>query len=237
MRSRRARLFILFACACAASTAAAQPRGAADDPEEIACKLHFEPEAIVVSALPIQAGVDLSLDVRTLTALEGKAANQRVLGRTVARLRNTSTFQTREQKLPSGRTCMKPAVAVTMAYEPTVVYVGREYPAGSCEFKKILEHEQRHVTVHRQHLLELAPLVQQDLRDFFTGANLVFDLPSYSRRFFQTSIQDVIRARVNKMSGEARARQLEVDSTEEVSRLSDLRGICAQDPPSAAAGG
>ncbi len=210
------------------SSAAAQSGNASADPEEVACKEHFDPEAIVVSHLPIQAGVDLSLDIRTLTALEGKAANQRVLGRTVARLRNTSTFQTREQKLPSGRTCMKPAVAVTMAYEPTTVFVAREYPSGSCEFKKIFEHELRHVAVHRQHLLELAPLVQQDLRDFFTGSNLVFDLPSYSRRFFQTSIQDVIRARVNKMSGEARARQLEVDSTEEVARLSDLRRLCEQ---------
>jgi hypothetical protein len=228
---------MLLAGACAVSSAAAQSGNTSADPEEIACKTQFDPEAIVVSHLPIQAGVDLSLDIRTLTALEGKAANQRVLGRTVARLRNTSTFQTREQKLPSGRTCMKPAVAVTMAYEPTMVYVAREYPSGSCEFQKILEHEQRHVAVHRQHLLELAPLVQQDLRDFFTGSNLVFDLPSYSRRFFQTSIQDVIRARVNKMSGEARARQLEVDSTEEVSRLSDLRRICAQDASPAAPGG
>jgi hypothetical protein len=84
------------------------------------------------------------------------------------------------------------------------------------------------VAEYRRHLAELAPLLQQDLREFFSTTALVFDLPSYSRRIFQTGIQDVIRSRVNGMSAEARARQLEVDSTEEVARLSDLQRLCEQ---------
>ncbi|MEI6304123.1 MAG: hypothetical protein WCR74_22025 [Betaproteobacteria bacterium] len=228
LRRSRALMLAMATAFAAASAAATQPAQTQQDPEQIACRQHFDASAIRVLTQPLRETLDLSLDTATLTALEGKAASQRVLGRTTASLRNSSSLRTIEKKLPSGRSCLLPEVTVAIAYEPTVVFVGKEYPAGSCEFGKILEHEQRHVAEHRRHLAALALLLQQDLREFFTTTALVFDLPSYSRRIFQTGIQDVIRSRFNAMSADARARQLEIDSTEEIARLSDLRRLCGQ---------
>jgi hypothetical protein len=205
----------------------AQAQPAPEDPEQFACRQQFDPALISVTALPMQVAVNTSLDTRALTAIEGKGANERVLGRTAARLRNTSRFQTREQKLPSGRTCIRPAAAVSIAYEPTVVYISSEYPAGSCEYHRILAHEQRHVSLYAAHLVELAPLVQQDLRDFFAAANPVSTVPGQTRLALQAGLQEVVRSRITRMAHAARERQLEVDSSEEVRRLSDLGKSCA----------
>jgi hypothetical protein len=73
------------------------------------------------------------------------------------------------------------------------------------------------------------------LRDFFAGTNLMYDNTTQAREFVQASAQDTIRSRIALMAEEARARQNEVDSTEEISRLSRLRQLCANEaaaPPS-----
>ena len=230
----RTRLILtaLFTLALALAPALAQ--SAAEDTEQTACRRLFDPELIKVTALPVQPSVDVSLDTRALTTLEGKPTGQRVLGRTTARLRNSSAYKTRIQKLPGGRICARPGVTVTLSYEPTIIFVGSEYPAGSCEYRKIIDHEQRHVAMHILHLEELTPLLQADLREFYAHATLVFDLPASALQYFQTGTQSVIRARIKQMSGDARARQEGVDSSEEIGKMSTLRKLCATEsaPPS-----
>ncbi len=202
-------------------------QGDADDEEQSACRQQFDPATVSVTALPIQPSMDLSLDTRALTLIEGKSANQRVLGRTTARLRNTTRFQTRAHKLPSGRACLKPTLAVTVTFEPMVIFVGSEYAHGSCEYLKILAHEQSHVDVYAAHLSELVAPLQQDLRDYFAAANLVTAVPAEKRRMLQAGIQDTIRARLRQMAEGLHARQRAVDSAEELKRLSDLHKSCA----------
>ena len=210
-------------------------QGAEADPEQIACRQRFDPVAVTVEPLVIRPGIDVSVDTRTLTTLEGKTGNQRVLGRTVTRLRNATTFRMRQEKLPSGRICLTPAVEVKLSYEPTTIYIGSEYPPGTCAYAKIMEHEQRHLAMYQFHLSELAPLLQQDLRVAFSAMNFVFLAQPNQALPFPGNVQGMIRSRIAAMADEARARQLAVDSAEELGRLSDLRKLCATAPrPSAA---
>ena len=158
--------------------------------ELAACRQKYSAVHITASPDTISTTLDNSLDARTLTALEKKAANQRVLGRTVARLRNTIKFQMQHTRLPSGRVRTRPFMAVRLSYDPVTIFVASEYLPGTCEYRKILEHEHRHVAIHQLHLGTLAPLVQSDLRNFFAGANLVHGNILQAREFVQASAQD-----------------------------------------------
>lgn len=197
--------------------------------ELAACRQKYVAAGITAAPITISTTLDNSLDARTLTALEKKAANQRVLGRTVARLRNTMKLQLQHTRLPSGRVCTRPAMAVEISYDPVTIFVASEYLPGSCEHRKILEHEHRHVAIHQLHLARLAPLVQADLRDFFATTTLLHDNAERAQLFVQKSAQDTIRSRIALMAEEVRARQLEVDSSEEISRLSRLRMLCTNE--------
>lgn len=220
-------LVLAVSLVAAATPATAQDIGTAA--ESAACREKYAANGITAAPNTISTTLDNSLDTRTLTTLEKKAANQRVLGRTVAHLRNTIKFQMQHTRLPSGRVCTRPFMAVELSYDPVTIFVANEYPPGSCEHRKILEHEHRHVSVHQLHLAALAPLVQADLRDFFATTNLLHDNTIQAREFVQKSAQDTIRSRIALMAEEARAHQNEVDSTEEISRLSRLRQLCADE--------
>lgn len=200
------------------------------------CVQKFSAAGITVAPVEINATFDNSLDTLALTSLEKKAANQRVLGRTVARLRDSIKFQLQHSRLPSGRICTRPFMAVQISYEPVTIFVASEYPPGSCEHRKILEHEQRHVAVHSLHLAELAPLLEADLRGFFAAVNPLHGSAEQAQQFVRQSTRDAIRARVALMAEGARARQIEVDTTEEISRLSKLRNLCANEGTQTPAG-
>ena len=220
---------LFLAATLLASASPASSQDIVMEAEFAACRQKYSAAGITAAPNTIRTTLDNSLDARTLTALEKKAADQRVLGRTVARLRNTTRFQMQHTRFPSGRICTRPSMTVELSYDPVTIFVASEYLPGSCEYRKILEHEHRHVAVHQLHLAALAPLVQADLRDFFAGTNLMHDNTTQAREFVQKSAQDTIRTRIALMAEEARARQLEVDSTEEISRLSRLRRLCANE--------
>jgi hypothetical protein len=57
--------------------------------------------------------------------------------------------------------CASPQLTLTVGFRPMTVYVGKEFPAGSCAYNEIHQHELRHVKTYQSHLAK----IKQDLGD------------------------------------------------------------------------
>ena len=56
----------------------------------------------------------------------------------------------------SGRwECASPQITLSFGFTPMTVYVAKEFPAGSCAYKEIYEHEMRHVKTYQSHLSDI----------------------------------------------------------------------------------
>ncbi|MGB0128105.1 MAG: hypothetical protein WBP72_10730 [Rhodocyclaceae bacterium] len=72
----------------------------------------------------------------------------------------------------SGRyECLSPQLTLSYGFSPMTVYVAREFPAGTCAYKQIYEHELRHVRTYLAHLVAIEPEIAAVLNQrFATGA-------------------------------------------------------------------
>ena len=66
--------------------------------------------------------------------------------------------------------CASPQIKVSFGFSPTVVYVAKEFPAGSCAYREIFQHELRHVQAYQAHAAMIEKEVSDTLnRRFATG--------------------------------------------------------------------
>jgi hypothetical protein len=65
-----------------------------------------------------------------------------------------------------------PKVKVDLTYAPVRIYVGSEFPSGSCGYKEILAHEMRHMQTYMDHLQKVEVLVRDALNKRFEGKPL-----------------------------------------------------------------
>jgi hypothetical protein len=67
--------------------------------------------------------------------------------------------------------CASPQLTVTFGFSPMAVYVAKEFPAGSCAYNEIYQHELRHVKTYQAHLAGIEKEISDTLnRRFATGA-------------------------------------------------------------------
>ncbi|NTV09227.1 MAG: hypothetical protein HGA47_00425 [Zoogloea sp.] len=164
--------------------------------------------------------VDSRFSYRALGSMGlAAAAGQQVLGLT--KLDSKALFSIDAPGLSdpaSGYECIAPHVRVTLVYSPMKVFVGREFPPGTCAYQAILEHEMRHVRTNQEHLVEVEKTVNQALARRFTGQ------PFYARRGeAQGAIEDEMKnqwlpwlqAELKKVE----AKQALIDTPEEYRRL------------------
>lgn len=84
-----------------------------------------------------------------------------VRGLTAASFRSGFSVSVAYAKLPGGAVCVRPvALRVTVGYDPTTVYLQRDYPAGSCQYQRILEHEEGHVRINREVFAQFLPMIR-----------------------------------------------------------------------------
>jgi hypothetical protein len=95
--------------------------------------------------------------------------NSQVRGLTLLKL--DTNLQADIEIIQSGNNfCGYPkSVILQEGYSPLKVYVENIYPQYSCPFKAILEHEERHVRIDAQTLLDNQPLLIQDLTQSVSG--------------------------------------------------------------------
>jgi hypothetical protein len=122
------------------------------------------------------------------------------------------------QDPPSGYECVAPQITVRLFYDPVVIYVGREFPAGSCSYAQILAHELRHMKVYLDHLPVVEKAVRAALANRFEGRPL-YAPSGTARSALEHEINSgwlpYIRAEMAKVE----LQQAQIDSAQEYARL------------------
>ncbi|MDZ4314951.1 MAG: hypothetical protein U0989_09325 [Azonexus sp.] len=110
---------------------------------------------------------------RSLTHIGGEKVKP---GHQVLGLTRASAIAQFSLNMPSYRDaaeryeCASPQISLNFGFKEMTVYVGKEFPVGSCAYKEIFEHEMRHVKAYQEHIAKVEKVVLEDLnRRFVTG--------------------------------------------------------------------
>lgn len=161
-------LLLLLALLFAAQAAHAAPARTAF---QVRCEDTITKTLSVFSAKQNGYTINTQLSYKMLTAMKGVARrNEFVLGLT----RTESVVQVGAegamlQDPASGYECIAPQLKVQLTYAPVKIYVGSEFPAGSCGYKEILAHEMRHMQAYMDHLPKVEKTVAAALAKRFGG--------------------------------------------------------------------
>lgn len=217
---RPLRFLLALACLLAAATAHAERT-----PFQIRCEDSLSKTVTVLSAQQSGYTVDTHLSYMALTSMHGLAAGAvKVAGLTQTDSRVKMGYTgTLLQDSDSGYECIAPRIEVKLYYVPVVIYVAREFPAGSCAYKEILKHELRHMNAYMEHLPKVEKTVREALAKRFQ------DKPLYAPSGTAMSAlthevdngwMDFIKAEMRKVD----AVQANIDSPEEYAHLSETCG-------------
>ncbi len=159
-----------MACALllAASGAQAAP---ARTPFQIRCEDTISKTVSVLSSQQNGYTVNNQLPYRALTARTGSMDNRmQTLGLTVTKGVYRATLGGPILQDPaSGYECVAPRVTIQLNYSPVLIYVGNEFAPGTCAYKEILTHEQRHLKAYMDNLARVEKVVKNALDKRFAG--------------------------------------------------------------------
>ncbi len=133
------------------------------------CESRMTALPVTVSTMPITYSLDTSLPHKEIAQLAGPAKTSAyVLGLTKARFSTRITYRASLfHDRANQQECLVPSITVTLSYPSVVVYIGREFPEGSCSHREILMHELRHVQAFQQHMSELEASVRDTMNERF----------------------------------------------------------------------
>jgi hypothetical protein len=118
--------------------------------------------------------------------------------------------RTLRQTLPDGRVCIWLSwVEATLGMPEQHVYVANDYPDYSCEYRSVLAHENKHVTINRRVVQSFAEPMRKALQDGVTKVNpLIFSNAGVQDNqitgFLYTLMRptwDAMRAELKKQNG------------------------------------
>lgn len=167
---RLLRVSLLLGCAAAVPGASAAGR----TPFQARCEDSINKSVSILTSEQNGYSVDNHLSYRTLTVMKGAAGpNTYVLGltKTESRVAIASDGAMLTDTV-TGYECVSPQVAVRLSYAPVKIYVGSEFPPGSCGYKEILEHEFRHMKAYMDHLPKVELTVRAALANRYGGKPL-----------------------------------------------------------------
>jgi len=162
-RALRLLLLVLLALGCHASACA---RGFF----QAMCEDHMKPPVALVKSELNGYSINNAVSFRQLPSLSHAppAGNGFVLGLTVTKYGARIAYRTNTMRNPISRyECATFEIEVKMAYEPTVIYVGKEFVPGTCAYGEILAHEMRHLKTYFEQLPKVETVVRGALERRF----------------------------------------------------------------------
>lgn len=129
--------------------------------------------SVTVRMADAPVSFDTTLGYRELTSRVGEQARPgwQVLGLTQARA--VAGFSLEMPSMANDQyECASPQITLTLSIQPLIVYVGREFPKGSCAYKEILDHEMRHVKAYQEHMAKVRTTFQEALTRRYATASV-----------------------------------------------------------------
>lgn len=136
------------------------------------CEDKMKPTVATVSSRLNGYSIDNTLSLHELPAKSHKAppAGNFVLGLTMTRYNAQVQYRTSAMRNPlSHYECTSADITIKMAYEPTVIFIGREFRPGTCAYREILAHEMRHLNTYFEQLPKVEIAVRAALERRFPG--------------------------------------------------------------------
>ena len=104
-------------------------------------------------------------------------------------------------------------VDARLGYDKLKVYIARKYRPGSCNYRSILDHENRHVSVFRNTLVKYAPRVERRLRRFAASLGpVVATSADQAAKILQQKLQRELKPLIREMDREMDFRNAKLDS-------------------------
>ncbi len=193
---------------------------------EARCDASLPATRIDVVTAPVVYATDRTKSWRELTAMGGDTAPaQRAVGLTTAKLSDKVAVETSGiEEQSTGRVCVRPSVRVELSATPMTVYIGREIAGDSCRAAAALGHEQKHVAVYREELAHIATDVRATLKAAYGNRVLYYRSRAEAKRATDAAISAEIGPLLDRMAGQIKARQREIDSPEEYAQVSAACG-------------
>ncbi|GJI90144.1 hypothetical protein [Duganella hordei] len=143
-------------------------------PFQVRCEDTIAKTVSVLSSKQNGYTINNQLPYRAITAKAGNMDNRMAtLGLTVTRGQYSASLGGPILQDPaSGYECIAPQVDVKLNYSPVLIYVGSEFAPGTCSYKAILEHEQRHLQAYMENLARVENVVREALNKRFEGKPL-----------------------------------------------------------------
>lgn len=212
----RGAVFLVLALASGSVLAQAPAR----TPFQVRCEDTISKTVSVLTAQQNGYSIDTHLPYRALTAMKGVArSNAFVLGLTKTDsqvkigLAGPMLFDP-----ASGYECVAPQISVSLTYAPVIIYIGREFPPGTCAYDEILKHELRHMKTYMDHLPRVEKTVRAALAKRFEARPLYAPRGTAKAalaREIDTGWLPYIKAEMRKVE----TLQAAIDSPQEYARL------------------
>jgi hypothetical protein len=103
-------------------------------------------------------------------------------------------------------------------YSPVKIYVGNEFPQGTCAYQQILTHELRHMQAYMDNLARVEKVVRQALDRRFEGKPL-YAPSGTARSALQHEIDSVWFPFIKDEFEKGKAQQDAIDTPEEYARM------------------
>ena len=117
--------------------------------------------------------------------------------------------------------CASPQITLTLGFKPMTVYVGKEFPVGSCAYQEILEHEMRHVKAYQEHVAKIEEALQADLNRRFATDSVWRGVPGTSNTRVSKELDERWLPYINRELQKVDVAQALIDAPEEYARLSN----------------
>lgn len=180
------------------------------------------PSTVTVKRLDEPISINLQYGYKALKALSADHTrrDREVLGLT--RGQAIAKFSARSTVLadPTGRwECASHQVTLEYGFSPLTVYVGKEFPQGSCAHDEIYAHELKHVRVYQAHARKIEPEITERLRERFATTTPARGPRGDTQQRLMQQIHQQWIPYVKRLLDEANIAQRDVDSPEEYERV------------------
>lgn len=143
-----------------------------------------------------------------------------VLGLTVGNAVVRTEIQSRLLQDSAGAwECSTHEIAIQMGFSPIVVYVGKEFPQGSCGFTEIDAHEMRHAEIYQAHAQRVIAEANEVLRARFDALGILRGPLGSTQERIRAELAERWVPYLRRLLGKAEILQRGVDTRAEYERV------------------